>query len=223
MKRNTFGTSVKVGTSIDTLDRAAIFFEQKKNTRIVKYYYCDEPSEREAIWIKQGDLKKCEVCAREIYHIKYDYTETDEGVKKFSQKKHLIFIDNAGSQHYTCYGLNWCFKRVGFHCPPRPSNREVSLVETLPLPSFEEFHSLEEQDFFNLNTEHSFAVSIKSSYENKVLPVLRKWMHKEIDKSNVLSFTRDWGKIYDHLLFYDEQGQSLFLKKMYTMLGIYQE
>lgn len=222
MKRNTFGTSVKVGTSIDTLDRAAIFFEQKKNIRIVKYYYCDEPSEREAVWIKPGDLKRCEICGREVYHVKYDYTESDEGVKKFSQKKHLIFIDNAGSQHYVCYGLNWCFKRMGFHCPPRPSNREVSISETLPLPSFEEFHCLED-DIFNLSQEQAFLHSLKSSYEFKILPILRKWMHKEINKSNVLSFTRDWGRVYDHLLFYDDKGQSLFLKKMYIMLGIYQE
>ena len=90
------------------------------------------------------------------------------------------------------------------------------------MPSFEEFQCLDE-DVFNFSTQQAFAVSIKASYENKVLPILKKWMHKEIDKSNVLLFTRDWAKIYDHLLFYDERGQSLFLKKIYNMLGIYQE
>jgi hypothetical protein len=222
MKRNTFGTSVKVGTSIDTLDRASVFFEQKKEVKIVKYYYCDEPSEREAIWIRPTDLKKCEVCSREIYHVKYDYTQNEDGTKKFSQKKHLVFIDNTGSQHYTCYGLNWCFKRIGFHCPPKLGRREDSLTETLPIPSFEEFHAIDDEDF-NLDKDSAFIVSIRESYDSKVLPLLKKWMHKDINKTNVLGFMRDWLKVSDHLLFYDDDGKALFLRKIYNILGIYQE
>jgi hypothetical protein len=222
MKRNTFGTIVKVGTSIDTLGRASVFFSQKKEVKIVKYYYCDEPSEREAIWIRPADLKKCEVCSREIYHVKYDYTESDDGVKKFSQKKHLVFIDSAGGQHYTCYGLNWCFKRVGFNCPPRHSARDNCLDETLPVPSFEEFHCIEDESF-NLEQEPAFVISLQESYVKKVVPLLKRWMHKEINKENVMVFMRDWIKVNEHLLFYDEKGKSLFLKKIYNILGIYQE
>lgn len=226
MKRNTFGTCVKAGTSIDTLDRASVFFEQKKSVKIVKYYYCDEPSEREAIWIRPSDLKRCEVCTREIYHVKYDYTQDEDGVKKFSQKKHLVFIDNAGGQHYTCYGLNWCFKRIGFHCPPKSGKSEDSLSETLPIPSFEEFHCLEDvedDEDFNLSKDSVFLLSIRESYDNKILPLLKRWIHKEIHKNNVLSFMRDWLRVSDHLLFYDDKGKTLFLRKVYNILGIYQE
>lgn len=222
MKRNTFGTVVKVGTSIDTLGRASVFFNQKKAVKIVKYYYCDEPSEREAIWIRPTDLKRCEVCSREIYHVKYDYTENEDGVKKFSQKKHLVFIDSAGGQHYTCYGLNWCFKRIGFNCPPRKPSKDESFDETLPVPSFEEFHCIDDEDF-ETESDPVFMKSLEESYDSKVVPLMKKWMHKEINKTNVMMFMKDWIKASDHLLFYDDKGKSLFLRKIYNILGIYQE
>lgn len=227
MQRNAFGTSLKFGDSIEVLAKASDWFEKTLNVKLVKYFFCGEIEERDAHWITDKDLNCCSICKRELYRVKFD-VRGDEPVKKYEQMKHLVFLDSSGGEHYTCYGLNWCLKRVGEE-PSQKAVKALGLNRLLSVPTFEEFHDFSFVDFAydadgsNVSNYSSVIEATRQSYNSRVRPLLAKWMHVEIDKTNVLKFISDWSKISDHLLYYEDRGKTLFLKKLYRFLGIYQE
>lgn len=153
---------------------------------IVDYMYCRSNNSRSHASLDSSDLKSCEICGQFLYKIDEEsrYVNDDSTQVQIVQKRHMVFIDSKGHGHYTCYGVNRCFSRVGFDLD---NVDDVPVLEYTP-PSLEKFL---ESDINMDHLQENFIDGARAPYESYVKPFLESWIHEPINKNNVLDFIND--------------------------------
>lgn len=223
MPRTTsFGAELKLGNNFNVLKKAREYFMMREDIYISQYYCCTENVVKSEKWISKGDLQRCEICGKKLYQEKEDTNPTfeSEGGNQIKQKKHMVFTDSEGKDHYTCYGLQWCFKDVGFKYE-KSDNDDDDQEELFKPPEFEEFIPLEKQSVNGLDEE--VVKSARMSYQSLVIPFMKKWVYTSIDKMNVLRFVEDINLIEEFFKYFEKPATRKIKQKLYDIIGVYYE
>lgn len=221
-KTNNFGATLKEGNNLDVLRKAREYFDVHENIYIARYYCCTDNAIKHEKWVSKGELRHCEICNKKLYEEREvsDSLGVDEA-KQIKQKKHMVFIDNQGKKHHTCYGIQWCFKNVGFKYDKSHKDEDFDGQTDKQLfspPDFQEFIPVENPNYNGLNKE--VFESAKTSYKRIVVPFMNTWTYTSIDKSNVLRFMRDLQTLEQFFNYFDKQSGRKTRQKLYDILGI---
>lgn len=213
--RDRFRSKLKEGSNLKVLNDARRWF-RTQGVNIERYFFCTENKRRNKSALDDEDLKCCEICGWRLYRMDEDSIYDTSSEIKIVQKKHLLFVDSAGGQHYTCYGLSRCLERAEFD-----AGEQADLVDTeFEPPSFEEL-AKPELNLGQLN--EAVAESIIAAYQSRVVPFLKKWTRRRIDKSNVYEFMLNFRLIENKFLFLYCQSQTevkILRNKILTIIGV---
>lgn len=206
-----FCSPLKEGTNLEVLNKGKRWFGNK-NIKVVKYLYCSENVSRNKDLLSNRDLKSCCICGTRLYKIDEEsrYATGDDKNIKIAQKRHLVFVDNTGKKHYTCYGLNRCFKRIDYDI-----DKDIQEVTFEP-PIFENFCG-------DKTTNNEYAnYSAKEKYGQLVIPFMEKWFYRSIDKRNVIDFIQNYEKINEEFLYryFKPSDITHFQDKILKLIGV---
>jgi len=212
MAGNKFLTKLKLGKNLKVLNSAREWFASK-GIDVVRYFFSTSNPVRNQSVLTDHDLNECEICGQDLYRIDESSRYNNFSQIRVTHKKHLVFIDNVGRRHMTCYALNRCFRRVGYDI--NGGNGE-DIFDFTP-PSVEEFAS-PEIDMDSLSD--SVRESVRYDYNRIVTSFLESWVHTKINKDNVMKFFRDLDFVMTKFvhLYCEEVG--LFRQKILNIIGV---
>jgi hypothetical protein len=215
MKKDRFGAELKPGKNLEVLQKSRQWFESNGDGPILRYYHCTDTKLKNEAYVEDEDLHECCICGTKLYRIAEQDRYSDSGKIQIEQKRHLVFMDEAGHAHHTCYRLNHCFRRVGYI---HDGEGETTELVYQP-PRFKDFLPEVNLD----NYEDYIRDAAERSYEKYVAPFLKRWVYQPVNKGNVLKFIREWDKLGDHFLFYDSSIRKNVKQKLFNIIGVRHE
>ena len=209
---------LKDGTNLKTLNHGKLYFRDIKSIRIVRYLHSTETPQRVARYVSKEMLSecRCQICGSKLYRTVnvHDVNKIwgRDDTSLIQHGRHLVFVDNLGKSHKTCYKLASCLKGVGF-IPGNPS-----IDDRVSIPDFYSFLGSDRPA-----EPEAILVDAEESYMKTVVPFMLKWAEGDINKRNVIRFNSELSEIQrTHFRFYDE-GHVLLLQKILKVIGVTNE
>lgn len=192
---------MKEGVNYRLLSDARQFFDERLGVHIVSYQFTHTAVSRPKEVLDKDCFKKCSICGKELYRVEGALDEeTGELTTMVTSSAHMIFTDIEGKEWPTCYKLKACFKQVGFS-----PDGNVETYQTPP--DFESYYGrkLLGDDEEKPDGYDELVSKLEKNYYEVVRPFLKVWINKEIGKSNVTQFWREFKKVQrSHLEFFED-------------------
>lgn len=215
--KNSFGAEVKEGESIPLLKRVRQYFQDNyENCYIVKYYCCNDTKTKSKNWVDEKNLKECAICGRNLYEWDSKSFRGDDEEEYVKQKRHMVLLDSEGKKHNTCFGVKWCFSRVGY----KVGEVDDRVDKIFDAPSFEEFIKIDQS---TVNKDDYPFQSLKKYYYDRVVPFLNDWVYTQITKKNVLDFVSSFYDIEKFLKLFEQPARRKVKGKIYNLIGVKHE
>jgi hypothetical protein len=211
--------NLRPGNNLEVLTNARRHFE-KQGIGIVDYHFSFNIGER----LDSNDLYCC-VCDKELFREEHG---------QFFSVRTLVFLDDQGESHFTCYKLNGCFKRVSpnkkfsrsgksFKKTPKAlSKKDGSMLEDIVkthVPNYYEFLGIDSESIDTKSFANNRAVT---SYNKNVKPFIVKWAARTISKECLVEFLVEWNAVADYAIvnFEDEASAKAALEKIQRLIGV---
>lgn len=191
-----FNTPLVRGNNIQVLSRGRNYFVDK-GINVVDYFFnidCTRQKTVQNLSTHTG-IEVCEICGLKLFKVLDDY-QSDNFII-VSPKRKLVFLDGNGMKHNCCYKQSECFTRAGVvEIDPVNNNSEIYV------PTFEEFISSKAEQY--PSEAIALVLFAKQNYEDSIRPFISYWLHKEIDKTNLILFLNQLSNIVEeHSSIYD--------------------
>lgn len=215
-----FEIETRKGKKIDVIDSGKEFFSGK-GIDIVEYRIASPTITKE---LSSGTRRfldhSCDCCGSDLTKVESGGTNL-----KIKPKRHMIWIDKSDNMYKTCYKKKGCLDVAN---DKTRRYRDVLLSEKkMTLKSFWAGTYVKEidRDYFLADALYNKRYEcLESTFENYIIPFVRKWSKTPIDKTNVMVFMDHFEILKNHTDYYHSSlTKSLFIDKIIVLIGAINE